>query len=146
MAITLILLCIIGGISYYACRKLFFAKEEIIKSNNTTRNFFKITFIISNMILSFIILQLIFTINDLDLILWKYFLIIFSIFFYYILPFYLFYNLFEHNNIKGILKILGVFILHLILSNLIYKFFKGKHLESFFDLNFYINHLKILEY
>jgi hypothetical protein len=100
----------------------------------------------SNLILSFDILQLILPINNLDLLLWKFFLIIFSIFFYYFLPFYLFYNLFDHSNLKGIYQTIGIFILHLILSNILYKFFKGTYEESIFEFNFYINHLKILEY
>ena len=35
---------------------------------------------------------------------------------------------------------------HLILSNILYKFFKGTYEESIFEFNFYFNHLKILEY
>ena len=87
MFINLILLCIIGGISFYFCKKIFFQKEEVIKSNNITRIIFQITFVISNLILSFIILQLLITINDSDLLFWQFFLTIFSIFFYYLLPY-----------------------------------------------------------
>jgi hypothetical protein len=47
---------------------------------------------------------------------------------------------------KGILQIIGVFLLHLILSNILYRFFKGTYEEGFFDINFYRNHLQILEY
>ena len=146
MFINLILLCIIGGISFYFCKKIFFQKEEVIKSNNITRIIFQITFVISNLILSFIILQLLITINDSDLLFWQFFLTIFSIFFYYLLPLYLIYNLFDHTNIKGISKIAGVYFLHLILSNILYKFFKGSYEESIFEFNFYFNHLKLLEY
>ena len=146
MIILIILLSIIGGISFYVCEKAFFNKEEITKSSPTTRVIFRITFVISNLILSFVILQVILTITDSDLLLWKFFLIVFSIFFYYFLPFYLIYNLFDHSNSKGLLQIAGVFFLHLILSNILYKFFKGSYEESIFEFNFYINHLKILEY
>ena len=146
MIILIILLCIIGGISFYVCEKAFFSKEEITKSSPTTRVIFRITFIISNLILSFVILQVILTITDSDLLLWKFFLIVFSIFFYYFLPLYLIYNLFDHSNSKGLLQIAGVFFLHLILSNILYKFFKGSYEESIFEFNFYVNHLKILEY
>ena len=146
MIILIILLCIIGGISFYVCEKAFFSKEEITKSSPTTRVIFRITFIISNLILSFVILQVILTITESDLLLWKFFLIVFSIFFYYFLPFYLIYNLFDHSNSKGLLQIAGVFFLHLILSNILYKFFKGSYEESIFEFNFYVNHLKILEY
>ena len=146
MIILIILLSIIGGISFYVCEKAFFNKEEIKKSSRTTRIIFRITFIISNLILSFVILQLILTITESDLLLWKFFLIVFSIFFYYHLPLYLIYNLFDHSNSKGLLQIAGVFFLHLILSNILYKFFKGSYEESIFEFNFYVNHLKILEY
>ena len=146
MIILIILLSIIGGISYYVCEKAFFNKEEITKSSPTTRVIFRITFVISNLILSFVILQVILTITDSDLLLWKFFLIVFSIFFYYFLPLYLIYNLFDHSNSKGLLQIAGVFFLHLILSNILYKFFKGSYEESIFEFNFYVNHLKILEY
>ena len=146
MIILIILLCIIGGISFYVCEKAFFSKEEITKSSPTTRVIFRITFIISNLILSFVILQVILTITESDLLLWKFFLIVFSIFFYYFLPLYLIYNLFDHSNSKGLLQIAGVFFLHLILSNILYKFFKGSYEESIFEFNFYVNHLKILEY
>ena len=146
MIILIILLCIIGGISFYVCEKAFFSKEEITKSSPTTRVIFRITFVISNLILSFVILQVILTITESDLLLWKFFLIVFSIFFYYFLPFYLIYNLFDHSNSKGLLQIAGVFFLHLILSNILYKFFKGSYEESIFEFNFYVNHLKILEY
>ena len=144
--LSIILLCLIGGLSYYVCIKVFIRKEEIIKCKPITQIIFQITFIMSNLILSFDILQLILPINNLDLLLWKFFLIIFSIFFYYFLPFYLFYNLFDHSNLKGIYQTIGIFILHLILSNILYKFFKGTYEESIFEFNFYINHLKILEY
>ena len=130
MIILIILLSIIGGISYYVCEKAFFNKEEITKSSPTTRVIFRITFVISNLILSFVILQVILTITDSDLLLWKFFLIVFSIFFYYFLPLYLIYNLFDHSNSKGLLQIAGVFFLHLILSNILYKFFKGSYEES----------------
>ena len=146
MIILIILLCIIGGISFYVCEKAFFSKEEITKSSPTTRVIFRITFVISNLILSFVILQVILTITESDLLLWKFFLIVFSIFFYYFLPLYLIYNLFDHSNSKGLLQIAGVFFLHLILSNILYKFFKGSYEESIFEFNFYVNHLKILEY
>ena len=146
MIILIILLCIIGGISFYVCEKAFFNKEEITKSSPTTRVIFRIKFVISNLILSFVILQVILTITESDLLLWKFFLIVFSIFFYYFLPLYLIYNLFDHSNSKGLLQIAGVFFLHLILSNILYKFFKGSYEESIFEFNFYVNHLKILEY
>ena len=146
MIILIILLSIIGGISFYVCEKAFFNKEEITKSSPTTRVIFRITFVISNLILSFVILQVILTITESDLLLWKFFLIVFSIFFYYFLPLYLIYNLFDHSNSKGLLQIAGVFFLHLILSNILYKFFKGSYEESIFEFNFYVNHLKILEY
>ena len=144
--LSIILLCIIGGISFYVCNKAFIKNEEVKKCNPITRIIFQITFIISNLILSLDILQLILPINNLDLLLWKFFLIIFSIFFYYLLPLFLFYNLFDHRNIKGILQTVGIFFLHLILSNILYKFFKGTYEQSLFEFNFYINHLKLLEY
>lgn len=146
MIILIILLCLIGGISYYICQKAFFDKEEVKKSSSKTRIIFIISFIMSNLILSFIILQVMLTITESDLKLWKFFLIIFSVFFYYFLPFYLIYHLFDHSNSKGILQIIGVSFLHLILSNILYKFFKGSYEESIFEFNFYFNYLKILEY
>lgn len=146
MVISLILLCIIGGISFYSCRKIFFDKEEVIKSNSITQIILQITFVMSNLILSFVIIQLLLTINESDLKLWKLFLFIISIFFYYLLPLYLIYNLFDHSKIKGISQIIGVYVLHLILSNILYRFFKGTYEESLFEFNFYINQLNILEY
>ena len=56
------------------------------------------------------------------------------------------YNLFDHSKLKGILQIVGILLAHLILSNILYKFFKGTYEESIFEFNFYFNHLKILEY
>ena len=146
MVISLILLCIIGGISFYSCRKIFFDKEEVIKSNSISKIILQITFVMSNLILSFVIIQLLLTINELDLKLWKIFLFIICVFFYYLLPIYLIYNLFDHTRVKGILQIIGVFLLHLILSNILYRFFKGTYEDSLFEFNFYINQLNILEY
>ena len=146
MVISIILLIIVGGISYYVANKVFFTKEEVIKSNPITKAIFRISFVISNLILAFDILQLILTTSKSNLSLWKFLLIVFSIFFYYLLPLYLSYNLFDHNKLEGILKIIGVFFLHLILSNILYRFFKGTYEESIFEFNFYVNHLKILEY
>ena len=146
MVISLILLCIIGGISFYSCRKIFFDKIEVIKSNSISKIILQITFVMSNLILSFVIIQLLLTINESDLKLWKLFLFIICVFFYYLLPIYLIYNLFDHTKIKGILQIIGVFLLHLILSNILYRFFKGTYEESLFEFNFYINQLNILEY
>ena len=146
MVISLILLCIIGGISFYSCRKIFFDKEEVIKSNSISQIILQITFVMSNLILSFVIIQLILTINESDLKLWKIFLFIICVFFYYLLPIYLIYNLFDHSKLKGILQIIGVFLLHLILSNVLYRFFKGTYEDSLFEFNFYINQLNILEY
>ena len=125
MVISIILLILVGGISFYVANKAFFSKEEIIKSNPFTGIIFQITFVISNLILAFDIIQLILTINEWDLSLWKFLLIFFSIFFYYFLPLYLVYNLFDHSKLKGILQIVGIFLAHLILSNILYKFFKG---------------------
>ena len=146
MVISLILLSIIGGISFYSCRKIFFDKEEVIKSNSLSKIILQITFVMSNLILSFVIIQLILTINESNLKLWKFFHFIICTFFYYSLPFYLIYNLFDNSKIKGILQIIGVFLLHLILSNILYRFFKGTYEESLFEFNFYINELNILEY
>ena len=144
--ITIILLCLIGGICFYFCDKIFFKKEEVIKSSSMTRIIFRTAFIMSNLVLSFVIFQVLLTINETDLKLWRFFLIIISIFFYYFLPFYLIYHLFDHRRKKGIFQIIGTFLLHLILSNILYKFFKCSYKESIFEFNFYFNYLKILEY
>ncbi len=144
--VTIILLCLIGGACFYLCDKIFFYKEEVKKSSSMTRIVFRTSFIMSNLILAFVIFQVILTINETDLKLWRLFLFIISIFFYYFLPFYLIYNLFDHSTKKGILQISGVFLLHLILSNVLYKFFKRSYEESIFEFNFYFNYLKILEY
>ena len=146
LIITIILLCLIGGICFYLCDKIFFKKEEVIKSSSMTRIVFRTTFIMSNLVLSFIIFQVLLTINETDLKLWRFFLIIISIFFYYFLPFYLIYHLFDHRSKKGIFQIIGTFFIHLILSNILYKFFKRSYEESIFEFNFYFNYLKILEY
>ena len=146
LIITIILLCLIGGICFYLCDKIFFKKEEVIKSSSMTRIVFRTTFIMSNLVLSFIIFQVLLTINETDLKLWRFFLIIISIFFYYFLPFYLIYHLFDHRSKKGIFQIIGTFFIHLILSNILYEFFKRSYEESIFEFNFYFNYLKILEY
>ena len=144
--ISFILLCIIGGACFYLCDKIFFQKEEVIRSSSMTQIVFRTTFIMSNLILSFELFQILLSINESDLKLWRFFLTIISIFFYYCLPLYLIYNLFDHRNVKGILQIIGFFFLHLVLSNILYRFFKRTYEESIFEFDFYINYLKILEY
>ena len=144
--ISFILLCVIAGVCFYLCDKIFFQKEEVIRSSSMTQIVFRTTFIMSNLILSFELFQILLSINESDLKLWRFFLTIISIFFYYCLPLYLIYNLFDHRNVKGILQIIGLFFLHLVLSNILYRFFKRSYEESIFEFDFYINYLKILEY
>ena len=146
MIISFILLCVIAGVCFYLCDKIFFNKEEVMRSSSLTRIVFRATFIMSNLILSFVIFQILLPTNDYDLKLWRFFLIIISIFFYYFLPLYLIYHLFDHSSLKGNLQIFGLFLVHLIVSNILYKFFKRTYEESIFEFDFYINYLKILEY
>lgn len=128
MVLSIIFIILVGGISYYAANKVFFSKEEIIKSNPLSRIIFQITFIISNIVVSFDILQLIITINHVDLILWKLLQIFFSIFFYYLLPLYFSYNLFDYSKSEGILKIICIFLLHL--YQISYIDFSKEHMKK----------------
>ena len=140
------LLIIISIISYIICNKSFLEKEEFKGISKTAVIIFQTSFVLSNLIITFIILFIILPVNDYDLILWKLFLTIFSFFFFYFLPFYLIYNLYDHSNKNGIYKIISTYGCYLISSNIIYRFFNRSYEKSIFEFNFYFNYLNILEY
>ena len=146
MVINLIILIIISIISYKICNKSFLEKEELKGINRWTVIIFQISFILSNIVITFIILYIILPVNNYDIILWKLFLTFFSFFFFYFLPFYLIFNLYYRNNKSGIYKIISTYIFYLISSNIIFRFFNGTYEKSIFKFNFYYNYSNILEY
>ena len=146
MVINLIILIIISIISYKICNKSFLEKEELKGINRWTVIIFQISFILSNLVITFIILYIILPVNNYDIILWKLFLTFFSFFFFYFLPFYLIFNLYDRNNKSGIYKIISTYIFYLISSNIIFRFFNGTYEKSIFKFNFYYNYSNILEY
>ena len=150
MVIIIILLGLIGGLSFYLCDKVFGTTEQITQSKLLTKIIFQISFILSNLFLSCIILMIFnvdsFQTNQANLYLWKLFLIVFSVFFYYLLPFYLIYNFFNQQNLKNYISMALVYIIYLFISNICYKFFNLTVEDSIFDFNFYTNYFKILEF
>ena len=146
MVINLIILIIISIISYKICNKSFLEKEELKGINRWTVIIFQISFILSNIVITFIILYIILPVNNYDIILWKLFLTFFSFFFFYFLPFYLIFNLYDRKNKSGIYKIISTYIFYLISSNIIFRFFNGTYEKSIFKFNFYYNYSNILEY
>ena len=146
MVINLIILLIISYISYKICNKSFLEKEGLKGINKITIIIFQMSFILSNLIITFIILFIILPVNDYDLLLWKLFLIFFAFFFFYFLPFYLIYNLYDHSNKKGLYKIISIYSCYLISSNIIYRFLNRSYEKSIFKFDFYFNYLNILEY
>ena len=146
MVLNLIFLIIISVISYKIGNKTFLEKEELKNINNWTKIFFQISFVLSNLIISFIVLYIILPVNYYDIILWKIFLIFLSFFFFYFLPFYLIYNLYDWNTKIGKYKLFGIYIFYLIISNIIYRFFNRTYEKSIFKLNFYYNYSNIMEY
>ena len=146
MVINLIILIIISIISYKICNKSFLEKEELKGINRWTVIIFQISFILSNLVITFIILYIILPVNNYDIILWKLFLAFFSFFFFYFLPFYLIFNLYDRSYKAGIYKIISTYIFYLISSNIIFRFFNGTYEKSIFKFNFYYNYSNILEY
>ena len=94
MVINLIIFIILGVISYKICDKSFLEKETTKSIKDSTKIIFRISFILSNLILAFIILYIILPVYNFDIILWKLFLTFFSFYFFYFLPFYLIYKTF----------------------------------------------------
>ena len=146
MVINIIILIIISIISYKICNKSFLEKAESKNIRKSTIIIFQISFILCNLIISFIILYIILPVNNFDLILWKLFLSFFSFFFFYFLPFYLIYDLYDHNNKLWIYQTISTFVFYLISSNIIYRFFNRTYEKSLFKFSFYINYSNILEY
>ena len=150
MVIILIILGLIGGLCFYLCNKVFGTNEQISHSKLITKIIFQFSFILSNFFLSCIILMVLnvdsFQTNESNLYLWKLFLIVFSIFFYYLLPLYLIYNFFKHQTLKNYLFIALAYIIYLFISNIFYKFFNFSFRDNIFDFNFYTNYFKILEF
>ena len=146
MVINLIILIIISIISYKICNKSFLEKEELKGINRWTVIIFQISFILSNLVIAFIILYIILPVNNYDIILWKIFLTFFSFFFFYFLPFYLIFNLYDRSNKVGIYKIISTYIFYLISSNITFRFLNGTYEKSIFKFNFYYNYSNILEY
>ena len=146
MILVNIFLCIIAGVCFYFGEKAFFKKEDLEKASKLTLIVFRISFIMSNFILSFLIFQLLISVKDSELILWKLFLTVFSIFFYYILPYYITLHLFDYSLRNGKRNIIISYSCYLILSNILYQFFKGSYRIYLFDFNFYFNYIKILEF
>ena len=146
MVINIIIFIIVGIISYKICDKSFFEKETIKNISISTIIIFRISFILSNLILTFIILYIILPVYNFDIILWKLFLTFFSFYFFYFLPFYLIYNLFDYTNKIGLYQIISTYILYLISSNIIYRFFNYTYEKNIFKFNFYFNSSNLLEY
>lgn len=146
MVINIILLGIISYACYILCNKSFLVKEEFKNVERSTIIIFQISFILSNLVISFIILYAIFPINTFDMFLWKFFLTLFSLYFFYFLPFYLIYKTFDHSNKKGLNKIIYIYIFYLVSSNIIYRFFNFSYEKSIFKFGFYFSNSNILEY
>ena len=146
MVINIILLGIISYACYILCNKSFLVKEEFKNVERSTIIIFQISFILSNLVISFIILYAIFPINTFDMFLWKFFLTLFSFYFFYFLPFYLIYKTFDHSNKKGLNKIIYIYIFYLVSSNIIYRFFNFSYEKSIFKFGFYFSNSNILEY
>ena len=146
MVINIMLLGIISYACYILCNKSFLVKEEFKNVERSTIIIFQISFILSNLVISFIILYAIFPINTFDMFLWKFFLTLFSLYFFYFLPFYLIYKTFDHSNKKGLNKIICVYIFYLVSSNIIYRFFNFSYEKSIFKFGFYFSNSNILEY
>ena len=146
IVINLIILFAISFASYKIANKSFLEKDELKGINKWTIIIFQTSFILSNLIISFIVLYIILPVNKYDILLWKLFLTFFSFFFFYSLPFYLIYNLFDSKSQIGKYKIFGVYSFYLISSNIIYRFFNRTYEESIFRFNFYFNYSNILEY
>jgi len=140
------LLGIISYACYILCNKSFLVKEEFKNVERSTIIIFQISFILSNLVISFIILYAIFPINTFDMFLWKFFLTLFSLYFFYFLPFYLIYKTFDHSNKKGLNKIIYIYIFYLVSSNIIYRFFNFSYEKSIFKFGFYFSNSNILEY
>lgn len=146
MVINIMLLGIISYACYILCNKSFLVKEEFKNVERSTIIIFQISFILSNLVISFIMLYAIFPINTFDMFLWKFFLTLFSLYFFYFLPFYLIYKTFDHSNKKGLNKIICVYIFYLVSSNIIYRFFNFSYEKSIFKFGFYFSNSNILEY
>ena len=146
MVINIMLLGIISYACYILCNKSFLVKEEFKNVERSTIIIFQISFILSNLVISFIILYAIFPINTFDMFLWKFFLTLFSLYFFYFLPFYLIYKTFDHSNKKGLNKIIYIYIFYLVSSNIIYRFFNFSYEKSIFKFGFYFSNSNILEY
>ena len=145
MVINIILLGIISYACYILCNKSFLVKEEFKNVEHSTIIIFQISFILSNLVISFIMLYAIFPINTFDMFLWKFFLTLFSFYFFYFLPFYLIYKTFDSNK-KGLNKIIYIYIFYLVSSNIIYRFFNFSYEKSIFKFGFYFSNSNILEY
>ena len=146
MLINLIILIVTSFISYKIGNKSFLEKKELQGINKWTKIFFQISFVLSNLVITFIILYIILPVNQYDIMLWKLFLIFLSFFFFYFLPFYLLYNLYEVNKQVEKYKIFCIYIFYLISSNILYRFFNRTYEKSIFEINFYYNYSNILEY
>ena len=146
MVINIMLLGIISYACYILCNKSFLVKEEFKNVERSTIIIFQISFILSNLVISFIMLYAIFPINTFDMFLWKFFLTLFSLYFFYFLPFYLIYKTFDHSNKKGLNKIIYIYIFYLVSSNIIYRFFNFSYEKSIFKFGFYFSNSNILEY
>ena len=146
MVINVIIFIIVGVISYKICDKSFLEKETTKSIKDSTKIIFRLSFILSNLILAFIILYIILPVYNIDIILWKLFLTFFSFYFFYFLPFYLIYNLYDYTNKIGLYQIICIYILYLISSNIIYRFFNHSYEKSIFKFNFYFNPSNLLEY
>ena len=145
MVINIMLLGIISYACYILCNKSFLVKEEFKNVERSTIIIFQISFILSNLVISFIMLYAIFPINTFDMFLWKFFLTLFSLYFFYFLPFYLIYKTFDSNK-KGLNKIIYIYIFYLVSSNIIYRFFNFSYEKSIFKFGFYFSNSNILEY
>ena len=146
MVINIIILAIISYISYMICNKSFLLKEEFKNAEQTTIIIFQISFILSNLVITFILLYMLFPVNNFDLLLWKSFLTLFSFFFFYFVPFYLIYKTFDHSNKQGLNKIIYIYMFYLISSNIIYRFFNFSYEKSLFKFGFYFSYSNILEF
>ena len=146
MLINIVILAIIGFACYKICNKSFFDTKEFKSVEKYTIIIFQISFILSNLVISFIMLYIILPVNNFDIYLWNFFLTFFSLFFFYFLPFYLIYKIYDHSNKIGLYKIAFTFMLYLISSNIIYRFFNFSYEKSIFKFGFYFSNSNLLEY
>lgn len=150
MLLIIIILSIVAGLSFYLCNRYFDKNETVKQSQLITRIIFMVTLILSNLFIFCIILLVLnvdsFQTKSSNILFWNIFLVVFTICFYYLIPLYFFFSFINWKTLKGILSITGLYFLYLILSNIIYNFYRDNQEKYLFDFGFYTSYTKLLEY